>query len=328
MKESRSTAHAALMALAEEQAGIVSRRQVLAAGLTDCWLQHRVAAGRWSRVHPGVYATFTGGLDWPARCWAALLWCGPGAALAGPTAVQWWVAGPSSRGRGAGDDDIVVAVDERCRVTSTDGVAVWLITDLERHVHPACRPRRMRLEGAALRTASRARIADDAIGVLADVCRSRRTTPARLYAALEQMPHNLRFRRVLREILNDVATGAYSYLEVHYLRDVERPHGLPTGARQRRVRPGRHPCYRDVDYLGFDVVAELDGRIGHEELVDRADDMDRDTDTERGQARTARIGYLQVMSRRCATAQRVADLLRLGGWSGRPRRCGPDCPVV
>jgi hypothetical protein len=78
-----------LIRLAFEQGGVLSRKQVLAHGLSDCWLQHPVRARRWSRVHPGVYATFTGALAWEARCWAGLLRCGGDAALAGPSALHW-----------------------------------------------------------------------------------------------------------------------------------------------------------------------------------------------------------------------------------------------
>lgn len=223
--------------------------------------------------------------------------------------------------------DVVVAVDERRRVRVGDGIDVWRVSDLERHIHPARRPPCLRFEAAVLLTASRARTADDAVAVIANACQSQRTTPQRLLAVLDEMPANLRRRRFLREILADVATGAYSFLEVHYLRDVERPHGLPTGRRQRRVVVGSRPYLRDVEYVGLGVVAELDGRLGHEDLVSRANDKDRDTDAARTGAHTARIGYLQVMSRRCATAQRVADLLRAGGWTKGPRRCGPGCPV-
>lgn len=35
-----------LMAVAAEQAGIVARRQVLAHGLTDEWIEHRIAVQR------------------------------------------------------------------------------------------------------------------------------------------------------------------------------------------------------------------------------------------------------------------------------------------
>lgn len=315
-----------LMACAAEQGGIVSRAQARGCGLSDCWLRHQVAARRWQRVHPGVYATFTGDLPWESRCWAALLRCGEGAALAGSTALEIWTPGPTS-GSAVGRGDVVVAVDERRRVSKAAGVDIWRVDRLEQHVHPVRRPRRLRFESAVLLTASRTRASDDAIAVIADACQSRCTTPARLRTVLEEMPHNLRFRPFLRKLLDDVATGAYSYLEVHYLRDVERPHGLPTGRRQRRVKPGRHPSFRDVEYLGFDVIAELDGRLGHEDLTERSGDMQRDNDATRNGSRTARIGYHQVMSRCCDTAQVVVDLLRLGGWPGRPRPCGPACPV-
>jgi hypothetical protein len=307
---------------------VVSRAQVLGLGLTDGWVQHQLKAQRWQRLHTGVYATFTGEPSWEARCWAALLRCGDGAALAGPTALHVWHPRMPGVAAAARQHDIVVAVDEAHRPRSGGGVEVWSVADLARHVHPARTPPLLRFDATVLLTASRAPTPDDAIATVADACQSRRTTPGRLLELLEEMPANLRLRRFLREVLADVATGAYSFLEVRYLRDVERPHELPTARRQRRVSVGRHPCFRDVEYLGLAVVVELDGRLGHEDFVSRADDMDRDTDTAKDGARTARIGYLQVMSRRCATAQRVADLLRLGGWTGQARRCGPGCSVA
>jgi hypothetical protein len=315
------------MRLAGEQAGIVTRTQVLDHGFSDCWLKHQVAAHRWRRVHTGVYATFTGERCWAAQCSAALLRCGDSAALAGVTALHAWHPSMPGIATSATNRDIIVAVDSRCRPRPQAGIEVWSVADLERHVHPVRRPRMLRFEVAVLLSASRAATLDEAVTIIANACQSRRTTPERLLQLLHQMPGNLRFRGFLSELLEDVATGAYSFLEVHYLRDVERPHGLPTGTRQRRVVAGRRPYFRDVEYLGYRVVAELDGRLGHEDFVSRANDMDRDTDTAHADARTARIGYLQVMSRRCVTARRVAGLLRLGGWTGKPRRCGPGCSV-
>jgi len=313
------------MRLAGTQAGVVSRPQVLDHGLTDSWLDHQLRAKRWQRVHTGVYATFTGKLSWDARCWAAVLRCGDGAVLAGPTALQYWRPATRSVAAASAKQDIVVAVDGRRRPRPSEGVEVWTLTGLQRHVHPTRRPPVMRNESAVVLAASHATSRDLAVATIADACQSRRTTPARLLRLLDTMPQNLRLRGFLREILADVATGAYSFLEVHYLRDVERPHGLPTGTRQRHISVGRRPYFRDVEYLGLGVVAELDGRLGHEDIISRADDMDRDTDAAAAGVCTARIGYLQVMSRRCATARRVADLLRLGGWTGHLRRCGPGC---
>lgn len=68
----------------------------------------------------------------------------------------------------------------------------------------------------------------------------------------------------MTEVLEDVATGVYSVLEHRYLTRVERPHGLPTARRQRVVRAGRGPAYRDVEYPTIGLVVELDGRLGHD----------------------------------------------------------------
>jgi hypothetical protein len=309
--------------LAARQRGILSRRQVLDAGLSDGWLARQVAARRWQKVHRGVYATVTGELPFASRCWAAVLYCGTGAVLADDAALRH----DGVRTPGHEDDDVVVAIDHARRVRPTSGVRIVRVRDLERLVHPARSPRRLRLEAALLLKASRARRPDDAIGVVADACQQRRTTPRRLREQLTTLPENLRFRAVLEDVLDDVAEGAYSYLEVHYLRDVERPHGLPTGSRQRLVRAGRRGWFRDVEYVGLDLVVELDGRLGHEGFTDRASDMTRDNHAEVGRKRTIRLGYRHTMSQACETAMVVAGVLQQQGWRGRPKPCGPDCPI-
>lgn len=311
-----------LTSLAAGQAGMLSRPQVLAHGRSDEWIEHRLGSRRWQHVHAGVYATFTGPLPWESRCWAALLRAGTGAALAGETALCLWA--PRSL---PNDGDVVVAVDKSRRVVAPDGVDLWRVTNLKRHVHPARTPRRLRMESAVLMTAARRDNPDDAIGVVADACQSHRTTPERLRDMLASLPTTMRHRRLLTDILDDVSTGAYSYLEVRYLRGVERPHALPTGRRQRRVVQGRAVCFRDVEYVGYDVVVELDGRLGHEKYADRAADIVRDAGAAQAGKITTRAGYRQVLSDTCGTAQGVAELLRARGWSGRLARCGLNCSV-
>ena len=74
----------------------------------------------------------------------------------------------------------------------------------------------------------------------------RRGSPATLRAQT-RLPR----RRLLLEVLDDVSTGAYSALERRYLRDVERAHALPTGARQSRevvVAAGGRVVFRDVEH--------------------------------------------------------------------------------
>ncbi len=151
------------------------------------------------------------------------------------------------------------------------------------------------------------------------------TTPARLLGAVERRP-KLPRRRFLLSVLADVAEGAYSVLERHYLTRVERPHGLPTARRQRRVSVGCGAGYRDVEYTGHRLVVELDGRLGHELTEDRWQDMGRDLHGTVAGDRTVRIGWRQVVDA-CRTAAAVGQLLRAQGWTGTLRSCGPSCQV-
>jgi very-short-patch-repair endonuclease len=76
-------------ALLVHQAGIVSREQALAAGMTTHAVDHRVRTRRWRPVHPRVYLASGHRLGDEARVRAALLWAGADAVLSG-TAAAWW----------------------------------------------------------------------------------------------------------------------------------------------------------------------------------------------------------------------------------------------
>jgi very-short-patch-repair endonuclease len=72
----------------EDQDGLLTRAQALTLGISDNALAHRVGpGGRWQRVLPRVYATFTGRLTEDQRRTAALLYAGPEAMLGGATVV-------------------------------------------------------------------------------------------------------------------------------------------------------------------------------------------------------------------------------------------------
>ena len=199
------------------------------------------------------------------------------------------------------------------------------MVDFDARVMSNLSPPRIRLEHAVLDVAAAADDEATAVAVLADACRSRRTTPQRLLDALDQRPR-IRHRRLLGRILHDVIEGVHSVLEHMFLTRVERRHGLPTAKRQRRVRVGRTSAYRDVEYLGLDTVVELDGRLGHEEALDRWDDLERDVDAAVEGSLTLRISWGQVLHE-CRVAAAVARVLIARGWAGPPRACSPACPV-
>ena len=307
--------------LLQNQAGVVSRRQVLACGGDDDLIERRLRRREWARVHPGVFVDHTGPLSWLQRAWAAVLYYWP-AALSHQSALDIHMGRPPEHPNAP----IHVAIDTRRRQVGRDGVSLHRVTALDKRIEPSRLPPRIDFEEAVLQVASGAGDETAAIAALADACQSRRTTASRLAASLDRRTRLPR-RRFLAAVLVDVATGAFSALEHRYLTRVERPHGLPRGLRQRRVRSGRRVTYRDIDYPAYGTVVELDGRLGHEFSVDRWDDLDRDIDSVVAGDTTIRVGWRQVLAP-CRLAGLVARLLTARGWTGRLRPCSPDCTAA
>ena len=105
-------------------------------------------------------------------------------------------------------------------------------------------------------------------------------------------------------------------MEVRYLRDVERAHGLPDGRRQ--VRRRRTEC--DVWYEEYGLLVELDGRRGHEG-GGAFRDMRRDNSATTDGLATLRYGYRDVFGSPCEVAAQVAENLARRGWPGPFGRC-------
>jgi hypothetical protein len=300
------------------QRGVISRRQVLAAGADDLLIARLLRRRHWARVHPGVYVEHTGPLTWHQRAWAALLYAAP-AALAGRSAL-------TAHGvRGHDTDDIHVVVAQRRKVRPRPGVRIERLTDFDRAVLDNLSPPRVRVERALVRVASEASDDDAAVGILSDGCQSRRTTPARLADELRGTPRVPR-RQLLLAIVDDVAEGAFSVLERRYLLHVERAHGLPR-ARRQKPDPLIGAAQRDVEYVHQAVIVELDGRLGHEWALDHWDDLDRDLDAMASGRLTLRAGWRQVLQP-CRLAGVVAVVLTARGWTGAAHPCGPDCAVA
>src|SRR3954452_17849717 len=76
--------------LIRRQHGVITRMQLLARGITDDGIRHRLACGRLRRVYPGVYAVGQLELTQEGRWMAAILACGEGAALSHDSAAALW----------------------------------------------------------------------------------------------------------------------------------------------------------------------------------------------------------------------------------------------
>jgi hypothetical protein len=193
--------------------------------------------------------------------------------------------------------------------------------------HPSRTPPQTRLEDTVLDLIDEAVTEDSVVDVVLRACQRRLTTAARL-ALRARGRKRLRWRRLVGELVAEVQAGVLSALERRYYRDVERPHGLPRGSRNRTEgRRGRRR-YRDVRYRRWRVVVELDGRAAHPDEWQEADDI-RDNELVADEdTRTLRYGWRSVTASPCTTAAQVGRTLRSRGWPGRLTSCGPACTAL
>jgi very-short-patch-repair endonuclease len=300
-----------LQRVAAEQHALLTRRQCLTAGLTDKAIRWRLQRGWWVVVHHGVYLTQPGANDWRTSAVAAQL-AVPDSAWSHHTAgfVHGLLRHPPST--------IELVVDAERHVTAPTGTVVRRRTAVNRAVDDLHWPWRTTAAETLLDLAD-AGSADDLFALLGRAFQRSVTSEAELRRALA-LRRAHRWRSLLDTVLTDVADGAESTMEVRYLRDVERAHGLPP-ARRQRPAPGGGPERHDLAYEDQRVLIELDGRLGHEGREERIRDGRRDR-------RGATVGWLTVRGfwtdvavTPCAFATDVGAVLGTRGWRGELRRC-------
>ncbi len=307
-------------ALAAKQAGVVSRKQLLALGLSAGWIRAQIAARRWQRLLPGVFSAFSGPVAYSTRTWAAICYAGEGAMASHETAA--WLAGLLDQPPPL----VHVTVPAHRRVVDQPGVRFHYSRRLAEVRHPVRSPPQTRIAETVIDLVERAATADDVVALLTRACQRRLTTASRL-AEAAGMRSRLRWRHLCDDVLSDIVDGVQSPLERRYYRYVERAHGLPRGERNRTEgSPGRRR-YRDVRYRAFRTLVELDGAAAHPS-ESRDADQARDNDiAEDEEAPTLRYGWSAVAGGPCGVAGQVARVLRRRGWTGQPRPCGPDCTL-
>lgn len=306
--------------LCSAQGGLLTRAQAREHGWSDTALAWQVRRGRWQKVYYGVYVTFTGSVPWNLRVQAAALRCGPGAVASHQTAAALHGL------RDATDDEVIhVTIPAHRRVVADRGLVVHYSHRLALARHPALLPARTRVEDTVLDLIDGSRTTGEVVGWVTCACQRRRTTPARLAEALARRK-KIAHRGLTEALVGQVGEGAESPLEICYLTDVERAHGLPTAVRQRRV-VGHRVIWVDVDLDEFALRIELDGRVGHVEEGAFRDRLRDNQATVAGKA-TLRYGYTEVFGSACDVAVEVARVCQARGWLGRPRPCGPGCPVT
>ena len=311
--------------LLELQHGVIARWQVAQAAPGSRIVDPQLHSGRWQALYRGVYATFTGRPSRIALLWGAVLRAGPGAALSYDTAAEL------DRLSDKGSMCIHVTVDPARQITISkrecQGLAPMIIlhrsTRLDQARHPARTPPRTRIEETTLDLIQVSPSFDQALAWLASACGRRLTTPELLLGSMAARSR-LRWRARVVSALTDVGDGVHSVLEWHYVRAVERSHGLPRAKRQALSRVAGRTRYLDNHYQEFGVAVELDGQATHP-VEARWRDIHRDNASAEAGIVTLRYGWADVTEGSCRVAAEVARVLRIHGWTGRPRPCGPGC---
>ncbi len=107
----------ALQELIRQQDSVVTRAQVLQAGLTRHAVSHRLRdGGRWRLLLPGVYLTLPGVPTQSQRETAALLYAGPSAMITGAAALRFYEFRPVPR---QGNDVVDILLPTRFKRVST-----------------------------------------------------------------------------------------------------------------------------------------------------------------------------------------------------------------
>lgn len=300
----------ALLRLAVQQSYVVTREQALGLGLSRHTLVRLVRTGHWLRVSSGLFATIPVPPSWEALAWGGTLLGGPLARL-----------GPEASGHLYGlvrkpprPIDVLVPVAAPVRVHGP-----W------RFIRERDGVRSGRSPGSPPRLPPECTVLDLAgqwppgavVSLVTTAVQKGLTSPDRLRRSLEQRARQ-KHRDLILGMIAEAQAGVESYLELMYVRTVERPHGLPKGHRQTSNTD--LPYERDVTYDEFGLIVELDGRLGHEgEGAFR--DMNRDNRHALRDQLTLRFGYFDVTGRPCPVAYQVYLALVKRGYPEPFVRC-------
>ena len=301
----------------DAQRGIVAKAEARQVGLSAKAIKHRLRSGKWRRVRRGVYATFSGQLPREARLWAAIRRAGPGAMLSHETAaeVHGMLDKPSTR--------IHITVPHHRRPAQKKpihGVVVHRSDQSQPQYLPPWMLPRTRIEDTVLDLVVAAGSFDAAYSWVARAMARQLVSKDMLRAVLAERSR-VRWRAWLTDALADAEEGVQSSLELRYVIDVERAHGLPAAQRQARREIAGQVHYRDNWYPEFGVCVEIDGPAYHQNEQVGRDNRRDNRNLAEDDAKTFRFGPVEVTELACESAAMVAATLRRGGWQGNPRPC-------
>jgi very-short-patch-repair endonuclease len=269
---------------------MVTRLQLLGMGLSAREIDNRVRTGRLWRVYNGVYAVGHPPVTPHARAMAAVLACGPGAALSHRSGGALW----ELKLRWAMPLDVTTRWDRRRK-----GIRV--------HRSPLDRRDITRHYGIPVTTLARTLL--DLAEILDTPSLTRAVNEARLRhkATLTDLAELLnrspgRATRCLRPFVETVSGPTRSEFEDAFLAFVHR-HGLPT-PETNQIVAGYEV---DVIFRAQRLVVELDGREYHENAFE--EDRDRDATLLSAGLSVLRITWQRLTKQEQSEADRLQSIL-------------------
>ena len=296
--------------LAERQHGVVTRRQLIALGLSPKAIKHRLANGRLHGVAGGVYAVGRPVLGRHGRWMAAVLSCGHGAALSHESAAALW----GIRDREGARIEVSVPAPRAPRrpgiaVHRRFGLAAGLLTRCARI--PVTTPVSTLVDLATRLTASELEAAVN------EADKRALTDPEALRSALDRLGGWPGVALLRRTLDRRTFTLTDSQLERRFL-------PLAHAAGLGRPQTGRRLNGFKVDFhwpeLG--LVVETDGLRYHRTPAQQARDRLRDQARAAAGLTPLRFTHAQVMfepAHVAKTLSAVATRLRAGRGLGRDR---------
>ena len=291
--------------LAEQQNYVVSRRQLLALGLTRWDVRAELTAGRWRAHHRQTIAVHTGQLIDRARLWHAVIEAGTRSALDGTGALV--AAGLT----GFEVDTIRVSVPRGAKVLQAPGTRVRQTRRLKPDDVIRAGIPRVHAPVAAVRAALWATTDRQAALLLAMTVQQRLATADQIASALLGVRRDRR-RKMLERVVLDLLGGAQSLGEIDVARHA-RARGLPEPDRQlvRRGRNGHY--YLDALWTRFGVALEVDG-IHHVAADSIVGDALRQNELSLQGLTVLRLPLLGLRARPDEFFAQIEQALRRAGW--------------
>ncbi len=284
------------------QHGLVTRRQLLGAGVADHVIERRVRGGRLVRVHRGVYQTGTVAGTY-AREMAAVLACGGECRVSHRSAAALWDLRPGA------------ARGERVEVTMHGGKR-RRIREIRTHQGRDLVPDEITtLHGIPVTTPARTLLdLGECLGpreleqALARAERSGLVTREEVRAVVRRHPRH-RGARALRPLLDDDRPTAFTRSRAEeLLLALIRKARLPVPELNARL------LHYEVDFLwrAHRLIAEVDGMAYHGSARAFVEDRRRDAELTAAGHRVLRFAWQDLTERPEATLVRLAQALMRG----------------